>query len=274
MFYLLQSELFRLRKRPMSWVMPVILGGLIAAVYVIFYFAARHSADPSRLDRITLPWVFNIGGTFVIQVGIILLTVLASSVIGSEYSWNTIRPLLARARSRGAMLTAKWITTALYTVLLVVFGMVVSIIASYVMSRVAGLETGATASLFPEVVIGTGRLIWAAAPYAALAFLIALWTKSNAAGISVGLAVFFVEPIAWLLLRQFNTVFDTIEKAGISWNATELINANMHGARGDAAAAAVSTTRAWESAGVLGIYVVVAVVLTYFILNRRDVTSG
>lgn len=272
MFYLLQSELFRLRKRPMSWVMPVILGGLIAAFYVIFYFAARHSPNPTRLDRITLPWVFNGGGTFVIQIGIILLTVLASSVIGSEYSWNTIRPLLARARSRDGMLTAKWITVALYTVLLVVFGMVVSVVASYIMSRVAGLDTGASADLFRHVAIGTGRLIWAAAPYAALAFLIALWSRSNAAGISVGLAVFFVEPIAWLLLRQFNTVFDTIQKAGISWNATELINANMHSTAGDYLP--VSATRAWESAGVLGIYVVIAVVLTYVILNRRDVTSG
>lgn len=170
------------------------------------------------------------------------------------------------------MLTAKWITVALYTVLLVVFGMVVSVVASYIMSRVAGLDTGASADLFRHVAIGTGRLIWAAAPYAALAFLIALWSRSNAAGISVGLAVFFVEPIAWLLLRQFNTVFDTIQKAGISWNATELINANMHSTAGDYLP--VSATRAWESAGVLGIYVVIAVVLTYVILNRRDVTSG
>lgn len=273
MFHLLQSEVFRLRKRPMSWVLPVILGGLIAAFYVIFYFAARNSSNPTQIDQLSLPWVFNGGGTFVIQIGIILLTVLASSVIGSEYSWNTIRPLLARAKSRGAMLTAKWITVALYTVILIVLGMIVSIVASYVMSRVAGIDAGASAELFRHVAAGTGRLIWAAAPYAALAFLVALWTKSNAAGISVGLAVFFVEPIAWLLLRQFNTVFDTVQKGGIIWNVQQLTDANMHRSA-ERAVTAVSASRAWESAGVIGIYVVIAVALTYVILNRRDVTSG
>lgn len=272
MFYLLQSELFRLRKRPMSWVLPVILCGLIAAFYVIFYFAARHSSDSSQIDQLSLPWVFNGGGTFVIQIGTILLTVLASSIIGSEYSWNTIRPLLARAKSRGGMLTAKWLTVAFYTVGLIVIGMVVAVVASYIMSQIAGIDTGASTSLFQDIVVGTIRLMWAAAPYAALAFLIALWTKSNAAGISVGLAVFFVEPIVWLLLRQFNDVFKTIEKAGISWNANELINSNMHATSGNAFA--ISTTRAWESAGILGIYIVIFVVLSYIVLNRRDVTSG
>lgn len=273
MFPLLQSELFRLRKRPMSWVLPVILCGLIAAFYVIFYFAARNASDRSLIDQLSLPWVFNGGGTFVIQVGVILLTVLASSVIGSEYSWNTIRPLLARARSRGAMLTAKWITVALYTVALIIVGMVVSVIASYIMSQIAGIDTGASAAIFRHIATGTGRLIWAAAPYAALAFLIALWTKSNAAGISVGLAVFFVEPIIWLLLRQFNDVFDTVEKGGIIWNVQQLMDANMHRSA-DRVVTAVSTTRAWESAGVIGIYVVIAIALTYVILHRRDVTSG
>ncbi len=273
MIHLLQSELFRLRKRPMAWVLPIILCGLIAAFYVIFYFAARNATDPTLIDQLSLPWVFNGGGTFVIQIGIILLAVLASSVIGSEYSWNTIRPLLARARSRHAMLSAKWITVALYTVALIIVGMIVAVIASYVMSQIAGIDTGASAEIFRKIAAGTGRLIWAAAPYAAIAFLIALWTKSNAAGISVGLAIFFVEPIIWLLLRQFNDVFDTIEKGGIIWNVQRLTDANMHRSA-DRAVSAISATRAWESAGVIGIYVVIAIVLSYIILNRRDVTSG
>lgn len=272
MFHLLQSELFRLRKRPMSWLLPVILGGAIAAFYIAFYIAVR-TGGTSNGEQLALPWVFNGGGTFVIQIGIILLTVLASSVIGSEYSWNTIRPLLARAKSRGAMLTAKWVTVALYTAVLIVIGMIVSVIASYVMSRIAGIDTGASMAVFENIATGTGRLIWAAAPYAALAFLVALWTKSNAAGISVGLAIFFVEPIVWLLLRQFNDVFKTIEKAGISWNATELINIGLH-TSADNRIAAISAARAWESAGILGIYIAIAIVLSYIILNRRDVTSG
>src|SRR5680860_319514 len=119
MIHMLHSELFRLRKRPQTWIMALIMVLGVGVVYGGLTIAALVLSDPEEAkESLLLPKVFETGMQFVTLAGYILTVVVASSLIGNEYGWNTIRPLVARARSRNALLGAKWITVLLYSVAL------------------------------------------------------------------------------------------------------------------------------------------------------------
>lgn len=268
---LLQSELFRLRKRPQSIVLILITVLVTGGIYAAFYIASRTVSDEREAASIArdlaLPNVFEIGmqvsGMFVS----IMLIVMASGLIGNEYSWNTLRPLVARSRTRGSLLTAKWITVGLYTVLLFLVALFSSAIFSAITSSMAGEFVGLSSGLLRDWVYAFGRVLAANMPYIAIAFSLALLTRSNAVGISVGIALGLLEPALWGLLGLLSDRFDTIREFGVEFHSARL--QRMNHALDDA-----SGREAWVSAGVLGLYTVVFVVLSYVVFIRRDVTSG
>lgn len=271
MIPLLQSELFRLRKRPQSIILILITILVTGGIYAAFYIASRTISDEVEAASIArdlaLPNVFEIGmqvsGLF---VGIMLI-VMASGLIGNEYSWNTVRPLIARSRTRVSLLTAKWITVALYTVLLFLVALVSSAIFSAITSSMAGEFVGLSPELLRDWIGAFGRVLVVNIPYIAIAFTLALLTRSNAVGISVGIALGLLEPALWGLLGLLSDRFDTIRKFGIEFHSARLMSMNK-------ALEDVSAREAWVSAGVLGLYTLVFVVLSYVVFTRRDVASG
>ncbi len=200
------------------------------------------------------------------MIGAVLVAVFAASLIGSEYGWNTLRPALARARSRSAFLTAKWLTVALYVVGLAVVGVVATIAAAITATLVAGGGFDGSFSTAIDAVTTSGRFTAGFLPTAALAMSLALLMRSNAAGIAIGIAFGFVEPLLFALLGALSGVFVTIEKAGIAWNANRLFTYGSD--------PAIASGDAWTSAGVLAIWVALFVALSYRVFPRRDMTSG
>jgi len=268
MLHLLRSELFRLRKRPQSWILFLIMFLSTGGLYVAFAIAAIASSDADRIrDELVLSRVFQSGMQFGSLVGFILIVVMSAGLIGNEYGWNTIRPLIARSPGRGALLTAKWITVAICTVALFLFGLVVAIVFSAVTSAIAGNFEGVSGSLLGDWAVSFGRLVISNAPYAALAFTLALVARSNAAGISVGLGLAFVEPLIWALLGLLSDRFDSVAEFGIAFGSDEL--ANMNGQN-----ELVSTGEAWRAVILMAVYTAIFVVISYAVFRRRDVTSG
>lgn len=268
MFHLLQSELFRLRKRPQSWILLLIMFLVTGGLYVGFAIAASASPEPDGIkEDLALPRVFQSGMELSSLVGFILIVVMAAGLIGNEYGWNTIRPLVARSRSRTGLLTAKWVTVAIYAIVLFLCGLVAAIGFSAVTSSIAGNFEGVTGDLLVDWVVSFGRLLISNAPYAALAFTLALIARSNAAGISVGLGLAFVEPLLWALLGFLGDGFGTAERFGIAYSSGKLTNMNGHNA-------SVSTDEAWRAAIVMTVYTVIFVVSSYIVFRRRDVTPG
>jgi ABC-2 type transport system permease protein len=240
----------------------------VGAFYVAMVIAASVIADPEGArESLQLTNIFDSGMQIATLVGYILTVVLASGQIGNEYSWNTIRPLLARARSRGALLSAKWIAVLLYSAGLFLIGMLAAIAFSAVTSTIAGNFTGASTEMLGEWVVSFGRVLISQLPYIALAFCLALMTRSNAVGIAVGIGVAFLEPAIWHLVGLVTEAFDRIHEFGLEYPSTTLFNMN-------AGASDTSTGEAWEAVATLGVWTVVLVGLTYYVFNKRDVTSG
>lgn len=271
----LQSELFRLRRRPQSWIMPVLAVGFVGIFYTIISLLYHVGTETNRSDMQSSA---RIGGVFDngMQVwgffGAILTVIVASSLIGSEYGWNTLRPLVARASSRTDLLSAKWVVVGLYTVMMVVVGVIGSIVLAAAASLVIDVSVQFPVEYLGDVALGTLRWVVATLPYAVIAFSVALLTRSNAAGIAVGIGLSFVEPLVFGLMSFVSDTFTTVQEYGIAWNVQQLANVSIDPEGGSMEPVAAS--QVWQSTGILAVYIAVAVGGSYIAFNRRDITSG
>jgi ABC-type transport system involved in multi-copper enzyme maturation permease subunit len=278
MLHALQSELFRLRKRPQTWIMPILatlfIGAFYAVLYLVYQFASLSATDRADMrDSLKVSTIFENGMGIFGFFGGILIVIVASSLIGSEFGWNTLRPLVARARSRSSLLSAKWVVVFAYTVLMVIVGIVASMVIATVGSALVGNSISFSAGLWDFFVLGALRWVAASLPYAVIAFAVALITRSNAAGIAIGIGLSFVEPLLFGLLGLISDVFGTVQEYGIAWNVQQLSSIALHG-ESSAFGDPVSTAQVWQSAGILAIYVAIFVAASFIVFNRRDITSG
>lgn len=277
MLHALQSELFRLRRRPQTWIMPVLATAFIVAfytvVYLVYQFGAASERDSMR-DSLKVSNIFENGMAIFGFFGGILIVIVASSLMGSEFSWNTLRPLVARARTRTSLLSAKWIVVVAYTVAMVIIGMIGSMAIAAIGSVLVGNSMTFSGDLVDFFLLGAVRWIVASLPYAVIAFAVALITRSNAAGIAIGIGLSFVEPLLFGLLGLLSGTFESIQEYGIAWNVQQLSSISSQGGDSSTFGAAVSTEQAWQSTGILAIYVAIFVVASYVVFNRRDITSG
>jgi ABC-2 type transport system permease protein len=271
----LQSEFFRLRRRPQSWIMPVLAVGFVATFYTIISLLYHVGAETNRTD---MQYSARIGGIFDngIQVwgffGAILTMIVASSLIGSEYGWNTLRPLVGRASSRTHLLSATLIVVGLYTVMMVVVGVIASIVLAAVASLVIDVSVRFPVEYLGDFALGTVRWVGATLPYAVIAFSVAQLTRSNAAGIAVGIGLSFVEPLMFGLMSFMSDTFAMVQEYGIAWNVQRLANVSIDPESGFMEPIAAS--QVWRSTGILTVYIATAVVVSYVAFNRRDITSG
>lgn len=271
MMPMLRSELFRLSKRPQSLILILITILVTGGIYAAFCIASQVVSDTAAAADIArdlaLPNVFAIGMQISSLFVSIMLIVMASGLIANEYGWNTVRPLIARSRTRSSLLTAKWITVGLFTALLFLVALISSAIFSAITSSIVGEFTGLSSGLVGDWLVAFGRVLMANLPFIALGFSLALLTRSNAVGISVGIALQFLEPALWGLLGLLSDRFETIRQFGIEFHSARLLS--MNNALGDG-----SVREAWISAGALGLYTASFVALSYVVFTRRDVTSG
>jgi len=123
MLNLIRAEWFKLTRRPLAWVLlAVFLASLVLLLLAeflvvgldtgLFSGGARAqllSAQQVRQFRLHLgfPGIFGAVLGHVNGIGGICAIALAAGVLGSEYSWGTLRTQLARRPNRGRYLIAK-----------------------------------------------------------------------------------------------------------------------------------------------------------------------
>jgi ABC-2 type transport system permease protein len=285
---LLRSEIYRLRRRWMPWVVLLIIVLAGVGIYLLVYVAAqaqlqavRSGAIPSQpgaeqamneaLRELRPDRVQGFGVQIVSGFGSVMLILFGASHIGTEFGWGTLRTLLAHGAGRGAFLGAKVLSLALYAALFVFVGVVAAIVGSYVVAAIAGadasgLDVGAIAN-------AAARAYYTFLPYMALALVIAVWSRSAGAGIAAGLLVYFAEGLVAQLLVSLNRDYATIVNYGLSRNVGALVRAAA-GTTSIPDPSAIALPDQAQAALLLGIYTVVFLVLAYWRLRSRDVTIG
>jgi len=291
MLRLLRSELYRLVRRWMPWIML----GLIVVIAFVFYFliwasvnaqlqAVKSGALPApaggtaqldeALRQIAPDRVGQFGVGVVAGLGSVMLIVFAASQVGTEFGWGTFRTLLAHGASRSGFLVAKAVSLVLYAVVFMIVGTIAAIAASYAVSAVAGIPAGSGVDL-AEVARVAVKSGYTFLPYMALALAIAVWSKSAGAGIATGLVVYFAEGIVAGILVSLNKDYAQIVNWGLSRNASALTR-TVSGQTGPTSQDPTASTLPdpTQAAIVLAVYMVIFLGLAYWRLRSRDVTVG
>ena len=291
MLRLLRSELYRLVRRWMPWIML----GLIVVIAFVFYFliwvsvnaqlqAVKNGTLPvpaggtaqleQTLRQIAPDRVAQFGVSVVAGLGSVMLIVFAASHVGTEFGWGTFRTLLAHGASRSGFLVSKAVSLVLYAVVFMIVGSIAAIAASYTVSAVAGISPGSGVD-FAEVARVAVKSGYTFLPYMALALAIAVWSKSAGAGIATGLVVYFAESIVAGILVSLNKDYAQIVNWGLSRNASALTR-TVSGQAGPTSQDPTASTLPdpTQAAIVLGAYCVIFIVLAYWRLRSRDVTVG
>ncbi|HVL22548.1 MAG TPA: ABC transporter permease [Thermomicrobiales bacterium] len=266
MIHLLRSELFRMRKRAQSWILIVIAFLLTGLFYGGFTIGAMVSSGQNAAD-LKEPLPFDQLTDFGLSIALgffggVLLVIIAAGMMGNEFSWNTLRPLVARATSRPALISAKLLTLLIYSVVFMLVVAALTALLSIVSSLIAGVDTAFSMSALADAFWFTIRTIVVSMPILTFAFFMATLTRSNAAAIAGALGLSFIEPTVFGLLGQISDTFKTIRKGGIEYNVSNVL-VNGLDSRGE-----------WISLGVVLLYTTLFVGLSYWIFLRRDVTSG
>ncbi len=288
MFRLLRSEVYRLARRWMPWVLLLLIVLAGVGIYLLVYVAAqaqlqavRSGAIPSQpgaeqamnqtLRELRLDRVQGFGVQIVSGIGSVMLIVFAASHVGTEFGWGTLRTLLAHGAARGTFLSAKVLSFALFAALFVFLGVVAAIMGSYVVTAIAGtdasgLELGAIAN-------AAARSYYTFLPYMALATLITVWSRSAGAGIAAGLVVYFTEGLVAQLLVSFNRDYANIVNYGLSRNVSALIR-SAAGTTTLPDPSAVALPDQGQATLVLAIYTVLFLAIAFWRLRTRDITLG
>lgn len=273
MLPLLRSEVFRLRRRWMATILLLIVVLGVAAVYIILwlvYINASVSEQLDQADDLAVRAVPDLGTDVVNFLASIVTVILGASIIGTEFGWGTIRALLPRARSRASLIAAKLITLVLFDLLLVLAGFVTAVIFSGVISNIEDLNTSLGSGFWSDAVRSIAINFFVLLPYSALAFFVALLTRSNAAGIAIGLAILLAEGIIVAILGALSDSLEWIGDLLFTNNMAAMLNENNPGGRGPNS----DLPDTGQAIVVLSVWLILLVAGSFWIFRRRDVTSG
>ncbi len=288
----LRSEVYRLRRRWMPWIILGLIVLLGFVFYELIYFTLNSQLQLMRsgnipanaapggtqaaiaqaeetLQQITPKHIAGFGVSLVAGVGSVMLIVFAASQMGTDYGWGTLRTLLAAGVSRPSFLITKLGSIALFAVLFTILGVIATVIASFLVSSQAGFDTGGFDA--GAVAVAGLKTAYCFLPYLSLAALIALWSRSSGAGIAAGLVIYFAESIVMQLLISFNKDYATIANLGISRNVQSLSRAAVNVTAGPASGAPALPDQT-QAALVLAVWTIAFVAVAFWRLRVRDVT--
>ncbi len=197
---LLGAELRKLRRRPASYVVSIILIVLLLLFYLLIG-ATASALDPSSAAGFELllgfPQAYSFVGSFILGLGGLLAVTYGAAVSGAEWSWGTIRVVIARGEGRTRYIVVQFAALAIALAVMVLFAFFAGTLAALLAASMGGVSTegafeaDALLSL-PELLARTwmGVLL-----HAAVGFAVASMLRSQLAGIGAGIALYVFEVV-------------------------------------------------------------------------------
>jgi hypothetical protein len=131
---------------------------------------------------------------------------------------------------------------------------------------VAGnLDTTVQSDFAARAVLSMVRASFVIMPYAALAFLVSMWSRATAAGIAVVIVAFYAEVLLSPLFGNGEVLSWFPEDALIYRNILAVLDLNSR--ERDS-----SLPDAWQATGVLSCYLAAFITFAYWRFQTRDVT--
>jgi len=286
---LMAVELFKLRKRMMTWILAVLMVGLVILLYSVFWSVSGHvttfgeSAEFTGEDlrralflQASVPFSLQV----VVSFGTIFAMILAAGAVGSEYSWGTVRLMATAASGRVRLIAAKLLVVCG----LVAAGALLAVAVGLVYSSIITVTNGGsdfsfvTPGFIRDQVESFGRSLFVMAPYVTLAFAMAAIGRSTLAGVGAGIGIAFVEPLIGGLMRLAGNPWKEIPNYLINANSNVIL---LHNKLPDVVRFGPTTqdlaqrhvNSMPEAMFILAIYSGAFVALAFLVYRRRDITA-
>ena len=163
----------------------------------------RASPDLGRLELgplMRLDHVPDVAYGVTAAVGTMIVMAFAVSAIGTELSWGTVRTIVPRIGSRDKFVLAKVLVASLIAVVGAIVAALAAFDASLALTVLRSLDPDVQPDVLARALVGPPAILLATAPYIALAVAATIWTRSTAAGLAIGGAVFLLEGFATALV--------------------------------------------------------------------------
>jgi ABC-2 type transport system permease protein len=204
---MLAAELLKVRGRWMPWVLCLILVAMLALTifgpYVSWQNNGRGFLEVEERQAFVLPWSLTTTLNTIQSLGSVVLAVVAASLVGTEYSWGTVRSCLVRGQTRNRYLLTKLLGLAAvgFALLLAAFAasLIFTLVTTHLADQPITLDVPDGPSV-PEVTLMFLRTAFTVLPYALAGFLLAELFHSTAAGVGGSLVYLFVEGILLAVL--------------------------------------------------------------------------
>lgn len=204
MIRLVGAELLKLRRRWATYVVLGVLVGLMALVYLLIGVLNPRDSDggPGIGLILRFPNAYAVINQFVFGLGSLLAVAYAAAIGGADWTWGVLRVVVARGEGRSRYVIAKAVGIAIVVILGVLIAYGAGILFTFGAAALASIGTGsalgptATDTLWKSLVLGTFVLL----QRAAIGYAVAVLTRSQVAGVVVGIILFLGESILATIL--------------------------------------------------------------------------
>ncbi len=231
---LLTVELFKLRKRRMTWVVCALVPGLIVVVYALLLAVAGAPAEDVgeqglREYRAALD-VNNLaafGDALVFRCSAIAVIILAGVGTASEFRWRTVLSQATWTGERKRPMLARLLACLACAAVLVAIGFLATVLCGICAAAVRGeLEVDAHGSLATAVAAAALRDVLLVSLFAVFATTLAALTRSATTAVGVSLVVLLLEPIGAALLQSAGGGAAEAARFTLSQNIDAVLSAN------------------------------------------------
>ena len=262
-------EWFKLRRRWVPW---IVLGFVLIVNQLIFWLVAALTDDISYQS--TSENIAN-GLGFSAFFGPFIAVILAAVVVGGEYGWGTLRPVLSKGAGRWQLLASKVSVVVLFTAALLIILCVTVTISGFIAEAV--LTAPDTTEPYGDIsaldlLALYGRMLYAFLPYVTLALFVVVLTGSNGVGVALSMGYYIAETIIVVpIIQNFSwseQVFTYLLGPNVS--AWQSIPPNNDGAM--ATFGGISDMA--HGAIIVTIYTVVLAAAAIALFMRRDIAGA
>lgn len=210
------SGLRKLARRPATWVTFGLLLGLVALITLVVGAASSSGAGagsgPNAAARIaemknfvTFPQAYDRMLDFILRFGGLLALLYGAAIAGSEWGWGTFKSAVARGESRIGYMLSTFAAVGVVVAIGLLIGYIVALIAALGGAALAGVSTSglSDSATLGQLPLALLRVWFSVMEETALGFTIATLARSQLAGIGVGIAFYFGESFAGLLLPDY-----------------------------------------------------------------------
>lgn len=209
---LINNELYKLFKKPRSYISPAVIAIIIALINIGMYVEGQ-----SILDFLlnTLKQTFFLEGNLIngylitflclstLWVHIpILIVIVTADLVSSEFETGGIRHLLTRPISRSSLLSAKFVAALVYVAAFMVFlGAVALLLSTLIFGRgdilvlYEGIQIIAAPQFLGRYLATIGYATFAMMAFAAMSIYISTATKNTLVAILVSLGVLIISTL-------------------------------------------------------------------------------